>query len=191
MKQQYLRHQINIVAPFLGRSRTILDFGCGDLSLSQKLVFRDQRLRITAIDVVDTRKPGRTPKNINFLLYDGESIPFPANTFDMVIAYHVFHHCDNPEASFYECVRVVKKRILLIEPVMRSFIEKPGIIFMDILANLWRKKAIPMPGKIYPSKRWLELFYRLNLKIICEKDAGLLPKWLPIGKTVLYVLEKS
>lgn len=191
MKRQYLRHQIDTLTPYLGQVNSILDFGCGDLSLSSSLIRENPKWQTTGIDVVDGREEGRMSKQIKFRLYDGKVIPFPANSFDIVIAYHVFHHCRNPEASFRECVRVARKRILVVEPIIRSYAEKPGFMLMDYLTNLWRKEAIPMPTKTYFREWWLNLFCLFKLKIICEKDAGILPKWLPIGKTVLYVLEKS
>ena len=47
---------------------------------------------------------------------DVENIPFPDQSFDIVICKETFHHWPRPWLGFYECLRVAKKAVLLIEP---------------------------------------------------------------------------
>jgi len=47
---------------------------------------------------------------------DVENIPFEDNSFDYVIAKESFHHWPRPMLGFYECLRVSRLGVILIEP---------------------------------------------------------------------------
>src|SRR5947207_9624087 len=85
-----------LLEPYLKESKTLLDFGCGDLSLAKSLKEKNKRLQITGIDVV---KFSKKINGITFRSYDGKILPFKNNSFDTVIAFFVFHHCDDAQKS--------------------------------------------------------------------------------------------
>ncbi|MHA1279881.1 MAG: class I SAM-dependent methyltransferase [Candidatus Helarchaeota archaeon] len=60
-------------------------------------------------------------KNINLVQSLSENIPFPANTFDIVHANHVFEHFSNPLRSAYEVNRVLKPGGLIFIEVPNQF----------------------------------------------------------------------
>jgi len=55
--------------------------------------------------------------NIDFLLSDVESIPFPDASFDIVSCRFAFHHFPNPEKALLEMKRVCRGRIVLVDGV--------------------------------------------------------------------------
>lgn len=186
LPSSYIQYQKKIIGPYITDANTILDFGCGDMTLARELV-RDG-VRVTGVDVVKaaTVKSSR----VKFILYDGNTLPFSNNSFDVGIAYHVFHHIRKPEKAFTELVRVTKKRIILVEPVLRHPFEKFGFVIADIVGNLGRENPIAMPFTVKTRAWWMNEFSRNNLTIKEEKNVGVLPLSLPIGQTKLFILEK-
>lgn len=187
-KKRYIDHQVEVVAPFFSGKEKLLDFGCGDLAIAEALHKQFPTLSITGIDVVDAhvRIPG-----IRFTLYDGKRLPFTSGAFDSVVSYHVLHHCDDPRKSFAECVRVSRKQIILIEPIMRSKFDRTGVRFADWLCNIWRPEEIPLPYNFLSKDEWSKVFRTHQLRCIEQKEVGVLPRFLPIGETWCFVLEKQ
>jgi len=185
----YISHQLSLVCPYLTGIRKLLDFGCGDLKLGKAIAKNIPALSVTGVDIIRTNQPKE--KNVTFVLSDGKTLPFQKNTFDAVLSYHVLHHCQDPSYILDELVRVSKKTIILVEPVLRLSLEKPGFIFVDILTNLSRIPNISFPFSVKHREWWEREFRRRKLNIRKEKSAGVLPIWLPIGTTICFVLEKS
>jgi ubiquinone/menaquinone biosynthesis C-methylase UbiE len=82
-------------------SDKILDVGCGTGFISQLYPNFD----ITGIDISD----GMLEKN-PFIWKKApvEEIPFPDETFDVVVCRSLLHHLDNPDIGLKEMVRVLK-----------------------------------------------------------------------------------
>jgi ubiquinone/menaquinone biosynthesis C-methylase UbiE len=185
----YVSHQLTFVCPYLTGARTLLDFGCGDLKLGKAIAKNIPALSVTGVDIVPTNQPKE--KNIEFILTRGKTLPFQKNAFDAALSYHVLHHCQDPSHILDELIRVSKKTIILVEPVLRLSLEKPGFILVDILTNLSRIPNISFPFSVKNREWWEREFRRRKLKIRKEESAGVLPTWLPIGTTICFVLEKS
>jgi SAM-dependent methyltransferase len=183
----YVRKQKNLLAPHIGECRTLLDFGCGDLSLAELLRKDFPKLAITGVDVVDS---GVRADGITFTLYGGKTLPFGKNAFDISIVYHVFHHCRDPRAAFGEVVRVTKKKLLMVEPVYRN---RTDLFFMKIadrLGNGWRGITIPMPFMFQKEATWRRYTREFHWTVAETKTVGVLPSWLPIGEAKLFVLTR-
>lgn len=180
--------KLKIILPYFNRLRKeekILDFGCGDLSLASALKEKRPQLQITGVDVVDF---GKRPKDISFVRYDGKVLPFSDSSFDTVLSFHVLHHCKDPEQAFKECLRVTKRRMLLIEPVARYSIEILGMKFMDWLFNVWKSESIPLTFQFLTYNRWKSVFAKYNLHVRSKKDVEILPKFFPTGRSYLFEL---
>lgn len=181
----YVQKQKTILAPYLSGASSLLDFGCGDLSLAT-LLHRDfPNLAITGVDVVDS---GRRANGVTFTLYDSKTLPFGARAFDVAISYHVFHHCSDPRAAFGELSRVTKKKLLVVEPVYRNRFDLFFMKIADRLGNGWRSIAIPMPFTFQKEATWRRFAREFRWTVAETKTAGVLPTWLPIGVTKLFVL---
>lgn len=181
----YVQKQKKLLVPYLGEARSLLDFGCGDLSLATLVHGEFPKLAITGVDVVDS---GVRTDGITFQLYDGKTLPFRSNAFDVSISYHVFHHCSDLRAVFGEVTRVTKKTLLMVEPVYRNRIDLFFMKFVDRLGNGWRGVAIPMPFTFQKEATWRRFAREFHWSVTETKSVGVLPRWLPIGETKLFVL---
>jgi SAM-dependent methyltransferase len=79
---------------------SVLDFGSGVGTSVPFLRRYMPEARVTCLDVSSkslTIGRLRFGKDAEFVLFDGTSIPFPDQTFDMVFAACVFHHIDHRE----------------------------------------------------------------------------------------------
>lgn len=174
-----------LLLPYLSDSENILDFGCGDLSLAKSLKENNSSLKITGVDVNDFPK---RPKDIKFQVYDGKKLPFRNNSFDTVIVFYVFHHCTDVMGCLEECIRVTKRRIIIIESVYRSPIELPFMKFMDWIYNAVKPEVIPLSYNFFSYKKWLEIFEKNNMKVKSKKIKQVfLPSFTPIG--ISYIFE--
>lgn len=180
--------KVSIISPLLKKNEKVLDFGCGDLSFAKKL--RDvSQIDIQGVDVIDTISPD---KMLRYTKYDGKILPFKDNSFDTVISFYVFHHCDDPEQLLQECVRVAKKKIIIGESTFRSVLEIPGMRFVDWLANVIKFQGISLPYKFYSLNEWMQIFKKNNLKFVSMYEITKKPlSLLPIGKSYVFVVEKN
>ena len=185
----YIQRQADVVIPYLRDAKTVLDFGCGDLSLTRELTHTLPAVKLTGVDVVDSKV--RIPR-VTFRLYDGTRLPFGANTFDTTIAYHVFHHCRDPKAALKDVMRVTKKQILMVEPCLpagrRSGLDLFLMKILDRIGNGWRNVAIPMPFTFQKEETWRRWAGEKKWTVYTVLPAGVLPAWLPFGVTKLFVL---
>jgi SAM-dependent methyltransferase len=188
MIRPYVEKQIALIAPFLSGSSSLLDFGCGDLSLAKGLKTVLPGVRITGVDVVDS---GVRAKGIDFRVYDGKRLPYANNTFDATVVYHVFHHCTQPKASLADVMRVTKKIILIVEPVYRNSLDIFFMKILDRVGNGWRGVAIPMPFTFQREETWARWAHGYGWTVPTVKNAGVLPSWLPFGVTKLFVLHQK
>lgn len=180
--------KVKLLRKYLQNEGSVLDFGCGDLSMAHELEKINPKLSITGLDVVDF---GKRYPHIRFRKFGGQKIPYSANTFDTVIAYHVFHHTDNPRNLFAECCRVARKRVLFVEPTYRTPWELPGMAIMDWLLNFWKEKRISMSYRFYSKSWWLSMTEEERMKLIGVADVEPLPSWLPTGRSLLFVVDKN
>lgn len=76
-------------------SQKLLDLGCGDGATEFYLSSIFSSFSVTGIDIssesIRIAKDRKLPK-CNFLLFDGSTIPFHENSFDIVFIAGVFHH---------------------------------------------------------------------------------------------------
>ncbi len=181
----------SILSQYFKNSEKVLDFGCGDLSLSKSLKAAFPFLQITGVDVIPFPK---RPKNIKFIIYDGKTLPFKNNSFDTVIAFYVFHHSENAFASFEECVRVAKYRIIFIESVYRYSFELPFMKMMDWIYNKVKPESIALSYQFFSYGDWIKVFAKHQLRVGSSKKIKqvFLPSFFPIGISYVFeVLKKN
>jgi len=183
----YFEKQKKLLMPYLGNRKTLLDFGCGDLSLSKLLHKEFPALAMTGVDVVDS---GVRADGITFTLYDGKTLPFRDRAFEVSISYHVFHHCTDPRAAFGELARVTGKTMFIVEPVYRNRLDLFFMKFADRVGNGWRGITIPMPFMFQKEATWRRFAREFHWEVAAAITVGVLPRWLPIGETKLFVLTR-
>jgi ubiquinone/menaquinone biosynthesis C-methylase UbiE len=187
IKQANADRKVRLLSPYITKNMRVLDFGCGDLALANNLFLKRPDLQIGGIDVIDF---GVNVPGIPFRTYDGKRIPFNNDSFDVVVAWHVFHHTDQPSRLFRECMRVAKKRVLFVEPVYRSVLELPGMALMDWVFNIWKTKSVSMHYAFRSRRWWEEHIAREHGMLRNVIDVEILPRWLPTGRSLLFVVDK-
>lgn len=90
---------------------TVLDIGCGTGAGSNMLSKSFQK--VYGVDIspgaIEYCKKNWKQKNMSFVIGSGISIPFPADTFDVVAAFEVFEHIKDWNKFLLELKRVTKQ----------------------------------------------------------------------------------
>lgn len=177
-----------IILPYFKKSEKVLDFGCGDLSLSKSLKSTLPSLQITGVDVADFKNK---PMSVKFVAYNGKILPFKDNSFDTVFSFYVFHHCDNAIASFEECLRVAK-RVIVIESVYRHPLEIPFMKFMDWIYNRFKSESVSLSYQFLSHKDWIRIFAKNKLRVVSSRQIKqiFIPSIFPIGTSYIFEVTK-
>jgi SAM-dependent methyltransferase len=94
------------------RGLKVLDVGCGNGYVLSR--YARQGAEVTGVDLtgtaVDLSRKRFALENLpgTFLETDGETLPFPDNSFDIVCSMGVLHHTANPAPMVHEMHRVLK-----------------------------------------------------------------------------------
>ena len=111
IKEKYLNSfEQDKIWPLLGNltNKKILDVGAGTGRLSLKLKQHDAEVVALDISPQMLSEFNRKNKNIQTVVGEAESLPFPAETFDLVVAAFLIVHLKNPTIFFNEAHRVLK-----------------------------------------------------------------------------------
>ena len=66
---------------------SLLDIGCGDMTITTILAERDEKLTCTGVDIYPNTKHWE-----NYVAFDGKTLPFEDKSFDIVLFSDVLHH---------------------------------------------------------------------------------------------------
>ena len=147
---------------FINKNSKILDLGCGS-GIAGKNFNKYFQSEITGIDIIDQRI-----EKIPFMLYDGKNIPFPDNSFDVVMINFVLHHCESPIHILEEAKRVTKDKIIIYEDLPEGIISKiickvHGLTF----ATFFQKNK--EYGNFKKAEEWKKVFKKIGLELLFEK----------------------
>ena len=119
-------HVVEMIPP----KATLLDVGCGDGLLAERIEALRSDVTVHGVDVL-VRPGARVPVQ----QYDGSSIPHPDNSFDAVLFADVLHHCDEPLAVLAEAVRVARWGVLVKDHTLHGPLSWRLLRFMDDVGN--------------------------------------------------------
>lgn len=114
------RQIYNQFLPYVQRGQRVLDAGCGEGSLSCLLARNG--VEVVAMDLswpnlaVATRRAEELGLSSTFLQADAECLPFPDDTFDVVISSHVLEHLPSLQRGLAEVRRVTRSMALIAMP---------------------------------------------------------------------------
>jgi SAM-dependent methyltransferase len=141
----------------------VLDVGCGDGRVSQRLLQQRPDLTIQGIDV-----HVRPQTSIPVVAFDGRTAPYPDGHFDVVLFVDVIHHADDPAELLREGVRVARRLVVIKDHTLEGILAGPTLRFMDHLSNA--RFGVALPYHYWTRRRWVDAFASLGLAVVSWKD---------------------
>jgi len=135
---------------------SILDYGCGDGYLAKGISITHPTVRFKGLDVVSFED-----KHITTTIYDGEHIPFPNNSFDLVMVADVLHHTENIGEELIKISRLSKKYIVIKDHLCESWWDALVLRVMDWVGN--KSYGVSLPYNYIGAKQWNVLFQSCGL----------------------------
>lgn len=155
----YKKRLAKAIASLCEDNSYILDFGCDDGSTADMIMKINPSLKIVGIDIQSNRI-SKIPRKI----YNGNKIPYPDNTFDIVMSLNVLHHTKDILRHVKEMKRVSKKYLLIKDNMVFGPFSKSLICFTDYISNV--PYGIKCVFNFLSSEQWNKIFKSVNLKMI-------------------------
>jgi ubiquinone/menaquinone biosynthesis C-methylase UbiE len=165
------------MASHLDLADRVLDVGAGNCILCRELGRR-------GYDVVPVDL-----KNFSFVdeivpvAYDGATLPFGDDSFDVALVITVLHHAPDPDAVLTE-VRRVARRIIVIEEIYDNLLEKYFTYAIDSLFNL---EFFNHPRSNRTDSEWRKAFQKLRLDV----SGAVYSRSLVLLRRVTYILVRA
>lgn len=185
MESQYIKraHQVSKrISKHVDANEKIIDIGCGTGFVS-KLLMEKTSVKVTLVDV----RKNPLCRSLPVTLYDGKKLPFPDNSFDTASLITVLHHCPNPMNVLDEAMRVATRKIIIMEDLFESRVERWLTLLEDSIVN-WEFKGHPHNNKL--EKEWVQIFQQKKLTIKNFEKFKLVCAGFPF-RLGIFVLEKN
>ncbi|MGE4277969.1 MAG: class I SAM-dependent methyltransferase [Magnetospirillum sp.] len=148
--------------PHVPKGGRVLDVGSGNGHIGACLLHDGQAALVQGVDVVLQPDP-----HIPTMVFDGESLPFDDQSFDLVTLVDVLHHCDHPQTLLREAMRVSRQRIVIKDHYWLTRLDRWVLAFSDYLGN--KAYGISLPYNFLRLEQWDALFAQLGLAIVCQE----------------------
>lgn len=147
-----LRHQHGLTNPWIlaeirkniGYHANILDIGCGPGFFANQAALMGHK--VTGIDISSTQlrvaQIRDSTKAVRYVYGDAYAIPYPRETFDVVMAMDLLEHVSDPQKVLFEASRVLRPGGLLF---FHTFNRTPWAYLLVIKGMQWFVKNTP-PG---------------------------------------------
>ncbi|MEW6027857.1 MAG: class I SAM-dependent methyltransferase [Chloroflexota bacterium] len=174
---------VNILREALKDGDTILDCGCGSMYIPQLLENR-AGVRAFGTDIIKLNQV-----HPRFCICNGANLSFSDGSFDSVFLAFVLHHTVDQEQTIQECLRVARRRVIILEDVFYNRLELELLKRLDVLGNHVISNDMPYPFTFQTPSGWRTLFAGLNARVTVEKGIRPIP-WRP-SRHRMFVLEKD
>ncbi len=165
--------------PHLGTPARVLDLGAGDGFVGEAVARGGAE--VVLADVVDFNRTA-----LPLTLYDGQRLPFDADTFDATVLAFVLHHAADPDAVLREARRVTRGRVAVLESIAETPRDRRWLRFADRLAN--RLRSGGQMGEEHlrfgTAEDWRARFAAAGFRVAAEARRG-----RRLHKRHLFVLE--
>jgi ubiquinone/menaquinone biosynthesis C-methylase UbiE len=170
------------IAPLLGqvikKGDNVLDLGMGNGLIAKQLLLNHD-INILGFDLKDYNIT-----DVPLVICDSKRLPFEDNEFDVVLMICVLHHASDFTYLLTEAKRICKGRMVILEEVYSTAIEKVVVTFMDVISNLLT--PMNMPFNFCREQEWLSIFNNLGLEVVFKQPLTI--HWLNLVQRVLFVL---
>ncbi len=143
------------IKPFINTTDRIVDIGAGMCHIDKSLI--DRGYQVTPVDIQDLS----IFENIMPVIYNGKTLPFKDNEFNVALLLDMLHHVTNPVSLLKEVKRVAKKLIVM-EGTYQNQKQKYLTIIMDSVTNL---EFFGHPHNNKDDSQWREIFENLGLEV--------------------------
>lgn len=177
----------SLLAELVPGDASLLDVGCGDGQISRRISTLRPDVTVQGIDVL-VRKDSLIP----VVEFDGEHIPFPDNSFDVVMFVDVLHHTEDPMILLGEASRVSRSIVLLKDHNDEGFLSNQTLKIMDWVGN--KPHGVSLPYNYWQRKKWQEAFRSIGLKpITVTEDLCVYPPGIDLicGRQLHFVASLS
>jgi ubiquinone/menaquinone biosynthesis C-methylase UbiE len=171
------------------KDRTVLDMGCGDGHFTIHFWDVGSPRCLTAVDaaaqaikIADKNKQDRP---IEFMVGNAHHLPYPDNSFDVVLIQSILHHDDDPQDMIREAFRLAPL-ILIHEPNGNNL----GLKIIEKISPYHREHG-EKSYNTFQFRKWIRM---TDGSIIHHRFAGFVPMFCPdwlarLTKTIEPVLE--
>jgi ubiquinone/menaquinone biosynthesis C-methylase UbiE len=136
---------------------SLLDVGCGDGRLACELRRLRPNLTIQGLDVF-----ARPAAAIPVAVFDGRSLPFENENFDVVMFADVLHHTDDPVVLLREAARVSRLGVAIKDHLRQGVLAQTTLSFMDWIGNA--SHGVALTYNYWRPGQWQAAFKELGLK---------------------------
>ncbi len=150
--RQLAKHFADVIPP----RKRVLDIGTGNGRLARRILDLRPDLTIQGIDV-----RSNIDAEIPVTEYDGITIPFEGDSWDICMASDVLHHCDDPMAMLREMNRVAIDAIVIKDHFADTRFDYTLLCAMDWAGNFGYGTQVPF--NFLSSREWLESFSTIGL----------------------------
>lgn len=146
------------ISQVLPPKASVLDVGCGDGYVASLIAQRLPEVRIEGVDVL-LREEAYIPVK----WFDGRRLPYPQESFDVVMFNDVLHHTDDPRVLLEEAVRVARQAIVIKDHLEEGMLAGSTLRLMDRVGN--RRFGVRLPYRYWRYSQWQKAFEGLGAEL--------------------------
>ncbi|TMK40013.1 MAG: class I SAM-dependent methyltransferase [Actinobacteria bacterium] len=154
--------------------RRVLDIGCGDGFSTERFFDEGSPRRMVGLDpapsAIGVATGRRTDPGLHFVVGDGHRLPWPDDSFDLVLIQGVLHHDDHPVATVREAFRVAPE-VLILEPNGNNM----GLKVIEKASRYHREHH----ERSYPTRRLLRWVEECGGTVVHTRFGGFVPMFCP------------
>ncbi len=161
------------LAALVPQAASVLDVGCGDGALAQRLGALRPDLEIRGTDVLL-----RPHAHIEVTEYDGLHLAEEDTAIDVVLMVDTIHHSEDPTQLLSEARRVARANVIIKDHRRNGLLAQQTLRFMDRVGNA--RHGVALPYTYWSEAEWREQWATQALEVeVFRSDLHLYP--LPFG----------
>lgn len=152
---------VSFFREFVPPAARVLDIG-GGWGFYVEPLRRSRDCEVTVLDVVEPRF-----RKAPVVVYGGDKIPFPDQSFDVSLLVTVLHHVPSPEKLLSEARRVTRRFVIVVEDLYRHAL---GRIWTSLRDTLYTLEFVGHPHQFRKREDWFRCFAGLGFRVASERE---------------------
>ena len=148
----------DLLKELLPTDAVVLDVGTGDGTIASMLLQEREDVTIKGVDVHP-----RPSTKIPVTIFDGQTLPFPNSSFDVVSFVDVLHHISDPERLLLEAVRVARGYVIIKDHLAENALDRCVLRLMDWVGNA--PHGVRLPYNYMSLSEWSTVFDQSVFKL--------------------------